>query len=255
MSEKNAMASQLYETVKNLSQDLKSTDRAKAILIIEYAQDAIAAYENTNQEKKVELKELIRTTQEIIPPKTFQDLKTIVQSKLLKFIYPKNPKLRNMLFILVALTIIVPGLLALKSMFPTAFSFNTRRVTNELETLPSDELEKLEPEGGGGGYVWVGYAGSPDRVVSYTVYNGSNYELKEITVHIVCVNHFYGGIGGAVLFDKNVSLPLDPESTGAPFTNSKFSRENVFPLEMKDFKVQGKGVVSAKGIWVTNTAP
>jgi len=238
MSENIETANQLYATVKNLNHDLKTSDAAKAKLIIEYANDAIAAYGKTNQEKKVELTELVTRIQEIVPPKTFSDLKTIVQSKLLKIIYPKNARIRNFLFILVALVIVVPGVLALKSIFPTAFS--SRVITNQLETLPSQELEKLEPEGGKGGDVWV-IAGREG--IEYTVYNGSDYQLKEITVRIV----FRGR--NSPMFTSELRLPLESKSSGEPFKNSTFSREHAFSVGWEG-KVEGQGVISARGVRV-----
>lgn len=130
---------------------------------------------------------------------------------------------------------------------PSPLSVAGNSSTNEPDTLPADELKKLEPSEEGG--VWV--TQGPIQKVHYTVYNGSSYKLKEITIRIICVDLNVG----VVIFDSDVTLPLDSESSGEPFENSKFSRYDVFPRELIPYRTEAKGFIRARGTRVSSATP
>ena len=90
-------ADYLYVQVLELCQDWRSVDLEKARLIIERATDAIASFGKTNHEKKVQLKEIIEKAEQVIPPDSIESLKKRAEKFILKFIYPKSRRLRNVL--------------------------------------------------------------------------------------------------------------------------------------------------------------
>lgn len=248
MSSQNVnQANELYEAVKALSKDLRSTDAAKAKLILEYAADAIAAFGSTNQEKKLELREITRVTQEIVPPNSFQDLSIIVQSKLLHLMYPRNPKLRNVLFLCVALFIVSSGLFAMLRVVP-ALSSRWATTSGGIETLPEEALSDLREQ-----RQLIRFWRNDIPGLRYEIYNGSSWNLKEITVHVTILDCY-----DEVLFDGLVPLPLIlPEDlevgdrtsgmygSGEPFKTSVFERLQTY--NQHNCKVRNVRIVSAKG--------
>jgi hypothetical protein len=92
-------ANDLYSKVMLMCQDWHLVDEAKAQLIIEYAQDALKAFGDTNQEKKVQLKEILNKVEPLVSPDSIDTLKKRLQRIILRSIYPKNKHLRNVLLI------------------------------------------------------------------------------------------------------------------------------------------------------------
>ena len=90
-------ANYLYVQVSELCQDWRSVDLVKARLIVERATDAIASFGKTNHEKKVQLKEIIEKAEQVIPPDSIDGLKKRAEKFILKIIYPKSRRLRNVL--------------------------------------------------------------------------------------------------------------------------------------------------------------
>jgi hypothetical protein len=109
-------AEALFEEAKALTKDgLKNADQAK--LLIEKAEDAIKEFGNTNQDKKLELKKWKEMAALVIPPSTLEDLKKRSEGEFLSKVYPKSPALRNTLFGIVILILIVGVLAGLKNTF------------------------------------------------------------------------------------------------------------------------------------------
>lgn len=96
-------ANNLYSTVVLMCKDWRTVDEAKARLIIEYVKDALKAFGDTNQEKKVELKEIFHRAESIASPDSIDSLKKRLERLFLKGIYPKNKKLRDIFFIAIGL--------------------------------------------------------------------------------------------------------------------------------------------------------
>lgn len=92
-------ANDLYGRVKAMAKDLASADEVKAQLIIEYAKDAIDLFGKGNQERKVELRLIIEQAERTISPDSIDTLKKRAEKVVLRLIYPRNPKLRNVLLL------------------------------------------------------------------------------------------------------------------------------------------------------------
>ncbi len=98
-------ANTLYLQVMQMAQDWKNIDVPKAQLIIEYSKDAIESFGSTNQEKKIELKRIMENAEQVIPPDSIDSFKKRAEKIILKVIYPKKPKLRNALLVILGLAI------------------------------------------------------------------------------------------------------------------------------------------------------
>jgi hypothetical protein len=96
--------------VRALSGNWQTVNEVKAQLIIEAARDAIEAFGDTHQEEKVELRVTIEKAELIISPDSIDSLKKRAEKFVLRFLYPRNPIVRNTLFVLIAL-ITVTGIL------------------------------------------------------------------------------------------------------------------------------------------------
>jgi hypothetical protein len=108
-------AEQLYDKVKGLTQNTKPLDEYTARIIVESADDAIKGFGNTNQEKKVELRGWKAKAELALSPATIEELRKRTEGQILKGIYPKKSAvLRNAIFVVVALTFIIPSMLALR---------------------------------------------------------------------------------------------------------------------------------------------
>lgn len=112
-----AHANQLYEQVKGLVNGLKPLDESSARLIVELADDAIKEFGNTNQEKKVELRQWKAQAELVLPPRTIEELRKRAEGSALERAYPRNRKVQNTLYIVIVLLIIASGLLWLKKTF------------------------------------------------------------------------------------------------------------------------------------------
>lgn len=90
-----------------------------ASVIIESANDAIREFGNTNQEKKIELKRIVKEAEEVLPPATIKELRERAEAKALKTIHPKSRVLRNVVYATFALfIIIIPTIYALRQALP-----------------------------------------------------------------------------------------------------------------------------------------
>ena len=100
-----AIGYQLYEKVKDLLQG-GIIDETRARLIIEYADDAIKAFDSGNQTKKVELKKIKSDAEKSLPPATIEELKKRAEGQLLEKLFPRQKWSRRILLYLIALVII-----------------------------------------------------------------------------------------------------------------------------------------------------
>lgn len=107
-------AEDLYSKVKKLYGDGNDLDEDKARHIIEYADDAIKEFGNTNQKKKVQLRKWKAQAEAILPPSTIEELRKRAEGELLKRTFPQNMALRATLYALVALLVLILGFLAIK---------------------------------------------------------------------------------------------------------------------------------------------
>ncbi|MFL6335305.1 MAG: hypothetical protein ACJ754_18490 [Pyrinomonadaceae bacterium] len=119
-------AEDLYSKAKDLYGDGNDIDEDKARRIIEYADDAIREFGNTNQEKKVELRRWKTEAEAVLPPGTLEELRKRAEGELLKRSFPRNKLPRIVLLALVALIVIIVGALALKKEFTTNKSGPTK---------------------------------------------------------------------------------------------------------------------------------
>lgn len=97
-------ATELYENLKNTN--FKNIDRNKAKVIIVTAKDALALFGDTNQEKKVELLEIIQQAEETLPPSSIKGLIEAIQSKIIEVIFPERRWLRNVLYAIVTVIVV-----------------------------------------------------------------------------------------------------------------------------------------------------
>jgi hypothetical protein len=114
-SPKEESANKLYDQVVNLTKDWDAVDEVKAQLIIEYAKDAIEDFGKTNQDKKVELRRLIDKAEHVTSPDSIDTFKKRAEKTVLRFVYPKNLKLRNTTLLIIGIltlaVLILPFLL------------------------------------------------------------------------------------------------------------------------------------------------
>ena len=103
-------AEDLYNKVRASFQNTKPLDQATAKLIIEYADDAIKELSNTNQEKKVELRDIKEKAGEVLPPEDFGGVGKGVQRRFLKKYYLKYKKVINAV---ACLTLVLGGVIAI----------------------------------------------------------------------------------------------------------------------------------------------
>lgn len=100
-------ANELYDRVKTLIQNTIPLDVNTARVIIELVDDSIKEFGSTNQEKKVELKQIKEQAEDVLPPKDVKELRTRAEGKALKKLHPNNKILRNALYAIAALVLIV----------------------------------------------------------------------------------------------------------------------------------------------------
>lgn len=162
-------ANQLYDKVKNLIDNTNPLDQTTAQLIIESADDAIKEFGNTNQDKKVELRNIKEKAEEVLPPKTIEELRKRAEGKALAKAYPKSNRMRNALYVLLVLSSIVTGLLMLKKMLPDQ---GDAVKVKPSPTTPSNLPLSLTPEP----------TPAPSDTLSYLGKNNFNY--KGINVRI-----------------------------------------------------------------------
>jgi hypothetical protein len=105
-------AHHLYEQAKILVST--PLDRNKAKLVVELVDDAIKEFGITNQEKKVELRTMREMAEEVLPPKTIEELRKRAEGHTLEKMYPKGRTTRRALYLIVMVIVSFFGLLALK---------------------------------------------------------------------------------------------------------------------------------------------
>jgi hypothetical protein len=110
-------ANELYLKVKGLFENTNFLDKTAAKLIIELADDAIKEFGNTNQDKKVELRSIKEKAEEVLPPKTVKELRERAEGIALGRGYPKNKLIRNWIYAIIIILIIISSLIALKATF------------------------------------------------------------------------------------------------------------------------------------------
>lgn len=141
-----AIAAQLYERVKSLSQELqKRPDVTTARLIIESVDDAITEFGSTNQDKKVELRKIKEQAERILPPDTLESLKKRAEGEFLRKLYPKQKAFRMLMFIAI---LMIPSALVLREFLikkePTIQS-ETEPRTDGRALSEQDKSRRLEP--------------------------------------------------------------------------------------------------------------
>lgn len=149
-------ADKLYSLVVSMITDWNSVNDVKAEIIKEYATDAIALFGKTNQEKKVELRRVAEKCEEIISPESFDSLKKRAEKALLRIVYPRNPALRNILFVSILsitfLSILIPALLNNLGRTPQTNNARASELIVNRDQLGTDslrlarEISKLEIE-------------------------------------------------------------------------------------------------------------
>lgn len=211
-TEKFSYANQLYDKVKRLAHNITQLDRDNARLVVELADDAIKEYGNTNQEKKVELRQWKSQAELVLPPATVEELRKRAEGQLLKKSYPRHKSLRNLLLAAAATLVIVSGLMALRQILPgSATTTPSPAPSQKLEEMPQDLIPKLSGI----------EINSPDRSLEVTVLNETNWTVKEIFVEFTAFNQAHQSIG----YKSNFRLGLMPESSGDPYRVSKFIGE------------------------------
>jgi hypothetical protein len=128
-------ANDLYHKVVGLCQDWDAVDESKARLIVEYASDALKAFGDTNQEKKVELKAVLERAEQLISPDSIDSFKRRSEKAVLKELYPRNKKLRRTVLIFLGLcwlaAFCIPGFIFLKAwLAPSPTSANNAPPSN-----------------------------------------------------------------------------------------------------------------------------
>lgn len=152
-SQKLKHANNLYSKVVVLSHDWDKVDEVNARLIIECVQDALNAFGDTNQEKRIELKEIREKAEHIVSPDSIDSLKKRSERAFLKSFYPKNNKLRKTLLISVMLVSLlalgIPLILWLRQMSnentspkptqkePISTNVTTNKVDKNATPMPS----------------------------------------------------------------------------------------------------------------------
>jgi hypothetical protein len=92
------LANQLYEKVKSLIQNSAALDETKARIIVESADDAIKEFGNTNQEKKVELREWKKRAELVLPPCTIEELRKRGEGQVIRKVFP-SPGVSQSIFL------------------------------------------------------------------------------------------------------------------------------------------------------------
>src|SRR5919205_483430 len=108
-------AEQLYNKVRELIRHTEPLDEYTARVIVESADDAIKEFGETNQEKKVELRQWKSQAELSLSPATIEELRKRTEGQFLKSIYPKKSVAwRRVLFVTVVLTVLIPAALTLR---------------------------------------------------------------------------------------------------------------------------------------------
>lgn len=143
-------ANDLYDKVVDLCRDWDAVDETKAQLITEYASDALKAFGDTNQEKKVALKEILQRAEQLISPDSMDSFKKRSERVVLKGIYPRNKNLRRTFLIVIGLFWLVafsiPGLIYLRNFIKPSPPDNSNAA--QPKTPQEPVTANLSPERG-----------------------------------------------------------------------------------------------------------
>lgn len=101
---------QLYDKAKLLYAPYPEIDDHTAKLIVQLADDAVNAFGNTNQEKKVELKKIKSEAEKLLPAATFEDLKKKAEGAMFTN-YPSKQRARKILIYAIAVSIALSALI------------------------------------------------------------------------------------------------------------------------------------------------
>jgi hypothetical protein len=129
-------ANQLHEKVKELIARAKSLDQDTAKLIIELSDDAIKEYGNTNQKKKIELRQWKAQAELVLPPNTIEELRKRAEGRVLQTTFPETKLLRNTLLWAIGLIIIAGIVIGIYKGF---------LANNVKESNPSTNTASLQP--------------------------------------------------------------------------------------------------------------
>jgi len=104
-----AHAEQLYERVKSLTEGGVPSDESTASIIVELVDDAVKEFGSTNQDKKVELRRIKEEAEQVLPPKTVDELRKRAEGQILKRTFPRNRTLRNVVLLIIGSGTILLG--------------------------------------------------------------------------------------------------------------------------------------------------
>lgn len=185
-SEKNDRGMQLYEEAIAIMKDFDGSDGKKARLIIEYANDAIKAFDLSlsGQKEKDELRQIIEQVKDAVPPGSVDEIKERASKRAVALIHVKSPRLRGVVLTIIGLAILAPGFLTFKNWVSSEKSSQKIiQQDNSLITLPENEMAKLRLKlvGETLGYFYD----DPEQVKPGTfILSPKSYMLKEITVKV-----------------------------------------------------------------------
>jgi hypothetical protein len=136
-----ARAEELYTQAKALCQDPRNMDDVIARRVIELADDAIKEFGSTNQDKKVELRQIKADAEKILPPGTFEELKKRGEGHLL------NKSLRTRWARKLVSSLVAVIILIIAFIWPIVGYFRTQRskaVEPQNEAVPSSQKSGSE---------------------------------------------------------------------------------------------------------------
>jgi hypothetical protein len=111
-------ANQLYETVKTLTQTTGALDQRTARLIVETSDDAIREFGNTNQDKKIDLRNWKAEAEALLPPLTIKELKDRAEAQILAKGFPTRKLPRKILLYLIGAVLLIIAVAAIYKEFP-----------------------------------------------------------------------------------------------------------------------------------------
>jgi hypothetical protein len=145
---KSLHAIELYERVKTLIQTTDPLDQQTARLIVETSDDAINEFGNTNQEKKLDLRNWKSEAEAVLPPLTIKELKERAEAQILAKGYPARNLPRRILLYVIGAGIMVAALVGIYKEFlepsPKPLE-NVRSASNDGK--PPDSISVNLPEG------------------------------------------------------------------------------------------------------------
>ena len=121
-----AHAEQLYEKVKNLTAGGIPSDESTASIIVELVDDAVKEFGSTNQDKKVELRRIKEKAEEVLPPRTVEELRKRAEGQILKRTFPRNRIIRNVVLLIIGSGTILLGAYEGIEKYREAFKVNSK---------------------------------------------------------------------------------------------------------------------------------